>query len=130
MDLGSTGTRDVDASAFAPPDWARDRDLVIGSDVVYQSDGVTPLVNLLLSLRKAVIVVVGPATRPSMPALASDLSAHFSTTGGGAVKDYKLTLLCGTGDAELRSKELLTYSSVAAGRVRSCGVHQVLVVRR
>ena len=128
---------DQPAGEAVPPSELVGRDLVIGSDVCYDESGVSSLAEMIVALKASVTVIIGPITRPSMRLLAADLIDR----DGLAVETRKLTLVCqdatnGDGDDEGDERTGAHGEGSAEDegeegvRLRSGGVHQVLIIRR
>lgn len=115
-----------------PEGWASGCDLAMGSDVVYEVDNVVPFAELVLSLRAAVTVVIGPVTRPSMSLLATELQKRLEHVHGAEMEEHRLSLLCNNGDEQPLgdARGRCDGSTDRHRRVRSGGVHRVLIVRQ
>ena len=107
------GEADLELSHAAASD---EYDVVVGSDVIYEEAHVQGLADLIRTLRAPLTIIIGPVTRPSVGLLADELAA----SAGVHVEQRQLTLLCRNAEQTEQHEE----------RVRSAGVHRVLVVRQ
>lgn len=106
-------------------DFADRYDVVLGSDICYEEHSVPHLTSLIRELHAPLSILIGPATRPSMRALAHALKE----IEGVQVEERRLTLVCHNAarddDAKWPSK-----AEAVDGVVRSSGVHMLLKVRQ
>jgi len=91
-------------------------DLVIGSDVCYEPSSVAPIAELVRGLRAPKTLLIGPATRPEVRALAQALGA----ADGMRVEERRLTLVCSDDEAVGASGDDRAF--------HSAGVYSLLVV--
>ena len=128
------------ATAFSAKLRAGDAfDLVIGSDICYEPEGVPALTDFLLELAAPTTILIGPANRPSFAALRDALLASGKVT----VSERKVSLVCTNMEGqeggvalagEHKEEErddaslVLQHEQQRARRLHSGGVHRVLVV--
>lgn len=120
-----------DTDASTDPASTRGRyDLVIGSDICYDESSVPGLKALILATAAPLTLVVGPITRPSVGLLGASLEG----VDGVEIERRTLTLICSPigGDAKAPGREAGGEAGHGdgEGRVRSGGVHQMLLIRQ
>lgn len=105
------------------------RDVVLGSDVAYDDAGAESLAALLPALHAKVAIIIGPVTRAAM----HTLEQHVRTSSAGSdlrLEVFKITLTCRQDESDATMDPDLLNTINRNDRVRSSGVHQVLILRR
>lgn len=116
-------------------------DLVFGSDVAYDEAGAVSLASMLPQLDAAVVLIVGPAVRAAMHVLTRTLEARLRAAGRAAPEEARCANgtddRTPTGGWRMETRKLtLVVSDATDGRehagerVRSAGVHQVVLLTR
>lgn len=116
---------DEQSPSVAPPPKLLGFDLAIGADICYDEAGVEALAAMIEALRASVTIIIGPVTRPSLRLLAQSLERNHLLR----VETLKLTLVCRDASEDAKDGDTATGVEPAA-RVRSGGVHLVLIIKR